>query len=323
MSDPRRQITVTLSGQAVRDGRVSVGLLTKTLQSMQQALFQIGKAKVEREASRRGPAPTLVQRQCELFFTGTRVGSLTATLELPPPESSLFPEFQQDVGEEALRDLRVVIEGIAADNPEPIRGAIPDARHRSRVVSTVSSVLPRQGADYNLAVQVGDFPCFPQVLRPPRERLRALIGLAEVTEAELPPEEVLIDAVCRARLRQDMELSPRDITAVIEYERIEAPDLRPYRLVQVEWGSRRLELRHEIACSVSREGDLYVLEYEPLGIRAYAESREAAIGDFNEEFLVLWDEYRGAPHDELTPDAIELKGRLTALVTREVRSVED
>ena len=322
MGEAKRQITITLSGPAVRNGKVSVGLLAKSLQAFQQALLQIGKEKVDHDASRRGPPPTLVQRQCELFFAEARPGSLETTLELPSPEASLFPEWGQDIGEEALQDLRAVVDSVVHDDPERIRQAIPDSRYRYRVLNTVSAALPREGADYNLSLRVGDSPAFSQVLRPPRERLRALAEVSEVTEEEVPPEEVLVDAVCRAKVRPEAELRPRDITAVIQWEPIEAPDLRPYRPMEVSWGGRRLVLRHEIACGVSREDDLHIVEYEPLGIRAYADSREAAIASFNEEFVVLWDEYASAPDEALSRDAIGLKQRLNELVAREASGDE-
>jgi hypothetical protein len=223
----------------------------------------------------------------------------------------------RDVGEEALQDLRTVVESIVNNEPARICQAIPDARYRYRILRTVSTGLPREGADYELSLRLGDAPAVTQILRPPRERLRALAQVEEPSPEEVPAEEVLVDAVCRARVSPEGELSPRDITAIIEWEPIEAPDLRPYRPMEVSWGKRRLVLRHEIACGVSREDDLYIVEYEPLGIRAYAESREAAIRDFNEEFILLWDEYAATLDEALTSDAIDLKRRLVELVTGE------
>jgi hypothetical protein len=322
MSDPRRQITLTLSGQAVRDGKVSVRLLSRKLEATQQALWQIGRAKIENDPSRRGPPPTLVQRQCELFFSGARPGSLAATLELPPPEASLFPGFAEDVGEEALQDLRAVIKGVIADDAGEVGRVIPNTLYRKRVLTTISILLPPQGSDYDLTLQVGEEPPFSGIVRPTHERLRALSAIPEAIDVELPPEETWVQVVARARVRPDAELRPRDIVDVVEWEQIEAPELRPYRASELSWGGRRIRLRHEIACGVSQEDGLYVIEYEPLAIRAYAQSREDAIRDFNEEFIVLWDQYANTPDQQLTADAVSLKRRLGELVLQEVRTDE-
>jgi len=127
-------------------------------------------------------------------------------------------------------------------------------------------------------------------------------------------EELLVDVVCKARVRPHAALSPADITSVLDWEPLEAPDLRAHRPDEVCWGGRRIKLRRRIVCNVSREDGLVVIQYDPLGIRAYAESREFAIRDFAEEFMALWEEYALVPDEELTPDAVGLKRRLLALV---------
>ena len=147
MTDKEREITFTLSGQAVYESKVSVALFTKTLQAIQQGLVQIGKAKIEHEISRPGPSPSIVRTQCELFLIRTEPGTLSATLELPPQEDPLFPEFKKDIGQEALNDMRVVVDSIINNNPQELRIAIPDSEYRYRILTTVSQALPRKGAD--------------------------------------------------------------------------------------------------------------------------------------------------------------------------------
>ena len=111
--------------------------------------------------------------------------------------------------------------------------------------------------------------------------------------------------------------SSADITSVLDWEPLSAPDLRPYRPDEICWRGRTLRLRQQLVCNISREDGLVVIHNEPLGIRAYAESREFAIRDFAEEFMALWEEYASAPDEELTPDAIAVKQRLLALVDGE------
>ncbi len=92
------------------------------------------------------------------------------------------------------------------------------------------------------------------------------------------------------------------------------------RLSQVAWGGRRLKFRRPIRCVVTREDDLYVMEYAPLGIRAYDFSLSAAKNAFNEEFVVIWEDYGKAPEYELGPGGLELKRQLIELVEEDTSS---
>ncbi len=100
----------------------------------------------------------------------------------------------------------------------------------------------------------------------------------------------------------------------------QATPLRRHRLQEIRWRDRYLKLKHEIEYTVVLDGDLYVIEYEPLGIHAYARSLRQAEQDFLEEFGVLWDEFGLAPDEELAPSGIRLKRSLRSLVLRETPS---
>jgi len=90
----------------------------------------------------------------------------------------------------------------------------------------------------------------------------------------------------------------------------------PYITDRVSWRDRELKLTYPISCAVSLQDHLVVVEYGPLGIRAYAPTRDEALRDFAEEFVYLWDEFASTPDEELTRGALELKTCLTALVTQ-------
>ena len=64
-----RKIEVTLAGDAVQDGRVSVSLFAKTLQSIQEVVFQIAGSRLKREM--KGPVPVVIRKACELFLVRT------------------------------------------------------------------------------------------------------------------------------------------------------------------------------------------------------------------------------------------------------------
>ena len=94
----------------------------------------------------------------------------------------------------------------------------------------------------------------------------------------------------------------------------EITPLRTYRMREIVWRDRRLALRDEIECSIVRDDDLYVIEYRPLGIRAYADSLPAAKDAFHEEFVVIWEDFGLAADEALAPGGVKLKQRLLGLV---------
>lgn len=53
---------IKLQGQAVREGRVSVRLLTRTLSSVQNTVYQLGSLRLKRDPAARGRLPEAVER---------------------------------------------------------------------------------------------------------------------------------------------------------------------------------------------------------------------------------------------------------------------
>lgn len=117
-------------------------------------------------------------------------------------------------------------------------------------------------------------------------------------------------------------LWPREAQAEELYSPEKITALRTYIVRGVLWRGRHLALREEIECSIVRDGDLYVIEYEPLGIRAYADSLPAAKDAFHEEFVVIWEDFGLAADEVLAPGGIRLRQRLQKLVREETSSDE-
>ena len=260
MPNDERRIDVKLGGPAVRNGRVPVKLLTKTLDNVQQALVQIGKATIQRDPAQRGPTPDVVQRQCELFLVETKPGSLNAVLELPPQEGLLFPE--ADVGLTSLGDLRDILDGVVADDPQRVERALPDPEYRKRIVSLVTGMMPSTGADYELQMKIGAAPAPLSLVRPEKARIRAFMATPEPVEPP-PTQEAMIDARCRARLTEEGTLE--NIIEVYDFDVVDAERVWSYRPDEVEWQGRKFRLRHQLACGIDLEEGLWVVNYEPVG----------------------------------------------------------
>ena len=132
--DEKRSLEITLSGEAIADGRVSVHLFTRTLQNIQLTIVELAKARLNWDPSKRGPIPSMLIRETELFLERVTPGSLHAVMTLPHKEETLFPDFP-DLAERSLMDTRTVVEAIEKKNPGALESVIPIKEYRARVVS--------------------------------------------------------------------------------------------------------------------------------------------------------------------------------------------
>lgn len=312
MGKEKRTIIIELKTKIAKKSKISVSLLSNTLKSIQEVIFQLGKSRIEREPSIPGPYPNMLRRELELFFIKAEPGSLTATLEFPEKEATLFQDFP-DFTEQISEDVYNVIKGIKEDRAEIIHKCVPNSKYRKRILSELTPIIPQKKTDYEISFKFGDKPLISELERPRNDQLLTYIGPVEEIKKEKPTEAV-IQARCLATIKEDGELDK--IIDVLNYELFEEMDLRTYRTSEIEWLNRRFILSHEIACDVRKEASLIVIEFEPLKIRAYNFSREEAIKDFAEEFSFIWDNYAKEDDKNLTSDAISLKGQLLSVVKK-------
>jgi len=104
-------------------------------------------------------------------------------------------------------------------------------------------------------------------------------------------------------------------------EKREATDLgkdaktEPLTIDQIHCGSRRFRVRKgylDLFPTYDETGNLLCLEYTPLGIHVFAESREKLCLELAEQICMLWDEYACGDDEKLSPVAIQLKRQLLA-----------
>lgn len=89
----------------------------------------------------------------------------------------------------------------------------------------------------------------------------------------------------------------------------------PLTIGQIRCGSRRFLVRKgylELFPTYDETGNLLCLEYTPLGIHVFAESREELCLELAEQICLLWDEYACEDEEKLSPAAIQLKRQLLA-----------
>jgi len=312
MSENKRSVTIEIFSKDTKKKKVSISILSNTLISIQQTVYQLGKSKVERDPSLRGPYPSFIKRELELFIDNAKTGSICATLTFPEKEATLFPDFP-DFAEQIIQDFHKIIKGIKNQNKEVIHKSIPNPKYRKRIIETITPILPTKTSEYNIAFQFGNNPRIERIERPNNEQLINLIGKYE-EEIREEVEEAVINARCLARIKPDGQIEK--ILDIINYELFEELDLRPYRTNKIEWLNRIFLLSKEIACNIKKEDSLIILEYEPLNITVYNFSRDEVVEDFAEEFAFLWDNYAIENDSNLTEDAIILKNKMKELVKK-------
>ena len=301
---------MTLAGDAVQDGRVSVSLFAKTIQSVQEIVFQIAGARLKREM--RGRIPAIIKAKCELFLVKTEPGSLNAVLELPGKEATLFPD-EVDFSEDVIEDMQRAIEAILEVDDVKLEQILPQPFLRRRVVSRIRTIAPADGSDYRLSFRFNGGP--PKTLiRPTKESMYKLAAITAELEEREEPVPKFVEAKGMAQLEDD-----GNIKKWIETFEVKELELNPdhvWRPQKIRTKGKVFHLTHRIACVIEKQDDLFFSEDTNLGIIAYGETREDVIRAFSNEFEVLWDVIAQEEDNLLTQDALLLKRYVLQLVRK-------
>ncbi|MDZ4164387.1 MAG: hypothetical protein U1C55_04600 [Smithellaceae bacterium] len=304
-----RKIEVTLAGDAVRNGRVSVSLFAKTLQSVQEIVFQIAGARLKREM--RGPVPAIIKAKCELFLIKTEHGSLNAVLELPGKEATLFPD-EADFSEDIIEDTQQAIDAFLDVDTVKLEQILPHPSLRRRVISRICTIAPADGSDYSLSFRFNGGPQ-KMLVRPPSGVIKKLEALPDTFEKIAEPTIKFVEAKGMAQMEHG------DIKKWVETHEVSELNLDPehvWRPQKIKAKGNTFHLVHPIACVIEKQDDLLFSEDTNLGIIAYGETREDVMREFSNEFEVLWNVIAQEEDNLLTRDALSLKRKLIELVRK-------
>jgi len=306
-----RQIEITLAGDAVRDGRVSVSLFAKTLQSIQEIVFQIAGSYLKRDM--KGPMPAIIKEKCELFLVRTMPGSLQAVLELPEKQTTLFPD-EADFSEDVIESTRTVIDAVVDLDEAKLVQTIPQPHLRRRVIQRIRSIAPAAGSDYRLSFRFnGGAP--KTLFRPSKEsmiRLAAMPVAFETIEIEEPVLK-FVDVKGVAQLKDG---NIKKWVETYEISELNNDLDHAWRPQEIKSKGRVFHLAHPIACVIEKQDDLLYTENTSLSIIVYGSTREEVIQEFSDEFAILWDVIASEEDEKLTLDALVLKRKFIALVRK-------
>jgi hypothetical protein len=344
----KRRVSLRIGGPLAEDGRVPLGLLARKLDAVQRVLFNIGSSL--HGGGSRGQWKADVVGACELGFVEARFGSLEVVAELPPVRT--LPGLDVDLGADALDRLEGTLEAIHHRDRMALSHLYQDFGQRARVLKSLAPLLPEEGADYDLSISVDDAGV---ALRPehrpfvslaarldqelPEGLLRSLTGLLFRVEVSTGARQIglivdnrkircfyppdLEDAVKELIPGSLVEVEGRaTLDAQDQVDRIEEVlDVRTVQLIPLFWrrvsyGDRVFRLRRAIEIKVDFHEGLWVHEFEPLFLLAYAPTRSESLDALRQHFAAAWDEIALEDDAHLTADARDLKQRLLDVVER-------
>ena len=333
-------------------GKVSVETLSKKLQAAQQVLFNIGSSIAG--GGRRGPHSGEVVQNCTLFFVESKPGSLEVIAQLAEP-SVLFGEY--DIGEQALKHMGETLEAIQNKDRKAIEHLYRDSGQRTRVIKSVTRLLPEEDAEYDVLVLTSGFQnrlhsnlreTFEVVLVEPTElpelAMKTLTGtlyLIEVTTGQrqvgvtvnnrhihcfyaAEDEAVIRDLIpgslveVKGRATLNESGDVQQIEEIMDITMVQP--IVPLNWTRIDYGNRRFLLQEQIQIQQDFRDGVWVYEFEPLKVLGYGLSRHEALVTFRKDFAVCWDDIVQEEDANLTLDAQELKQKLKQLV-KEVQSL--
>jgi hypothetical protein len=249
----------------------------------------------------------------------------------------------------ALEIFRKIIDGITRRDAVQISAALPDQGLRHRVLEAIRGMTPRADDKWSLKlwdatdVEFGVLnteseSIIREAIVPVAEREASQVVTGQLTNINfthrivtifyLPTkremecvyedavEELLIENR-RGLIQVTGQVVLDDAGApkkIIDVNDIRELDLSPLAVDKVKVGDRSLQAIRGIALEPTTDEtqQLICVKDDDLGIEAYARTRDALVGELNEQIDMLWLEYALAPDDMLDGEAIKVKQALLA-----------
>jgi len=181
-----RILSMTISGTAAEEGRVSLNLLTQKLKALQKSLYNIAAAQEGRTIGQRGNWSKYTRLSCELIFKDIKKGSLMIELELPPSppvQISLFPEeVNEDAGLNALNKFKSICTAVSNNKQKNIIDLFPDPIARYRFLKSLEPLLPREEDDINISFGNGKGNVYAMFTPETKKVIQDVISLTEDDE---------------------------------------------------------------------------------------------------------------------------------------------
>ncbi|MFH0809572.1 MAG: hypothetical protein V2A77_03750 [Pseudomonadota bacterium] len=345
--DAERTLVLRVEGELGQPGKVPLALLADKLQAAQRVLNNIGSAL--RGGGRRGAWKAEVLQACELIFQSAHHSSLEVVATVPEPTQISLPDL--DTGKKSLAHLGRTVQALQEHDRQRIADLYPDYGQRARVLSSLLSLFPEEGSEYDLAIKTasaettltGELRSYvarmarEELVELPGEALRTLTGKLYRIEVETGQrhlglivqnrhilcyysaeyEDIVRDLVpgslveVEGKATLDEEGRVQRIEDIIDARSVQ---LVPLYWTRIVWADKIFVLRRPMQIRNDFQDGLWIHEYEPLAIYSYGATRAESLDAFRAEFAACWDLIAQEEDKLLTEDARELKQTMKAIV---------
>lgn len=341
------QIKLILDGLNVDKGTIPVPELLYRLGKLQDLIFTAGEYVLEEPfKDSGGRRPTRVTQKCTLIFKAIEAGSTELVAEIPDCQRTIT-ESGLPFGIQAVDIIRQTMDAVEEyDNPvDAVNGFIDDPGYRSKIARQLDNMIPADDSGIKVYLELGDGKKRPlnPIYRPRVEKLLLGHEVGEETKVsgaiaklKLTGERSIELWTTKKRnfkcsfepelLEQIAELAGR--LAFVEVKGIAAKKLggeivgikeissiveaSEMNINKISWRDSAIQLKHplKVNVDVNLAEEMWTISNDELGISSLGKDYDSAMDAFQEEFVMLVEEYANESDDNLTEDAQELKQKI-------------
>lgn len=326
-------------GHETVDERVSVDILVRLLEGLQQLSLIFASAKDNRRIRHRFSVTKELRERFRLRCGVPSAGSYVVPLELvDESDGSLLPN------DDILPSMFQFIDATATGRNQSAVDLLPDSLHRDRALRTLRSFVPRKGERWSATLAVGadrqvslNGKLTQHIDRWLSEEFneRAVMTFTgELIAVKFDEYKLVIrhpvsnhelECTYRPELEVNLLESRRDMVQVTgeftldgqgqpskltNVSQIEAIDLSTMEFENIEYGGRILKAKSILRfnpCLDDETKQLFVLDDESLDLHVFAPTRVELVEELMHHIVFAWDAYAQAGENELTSAAQELR----------------
>lgn len=339
----QNQTQLEITGVETQDSTVSVDVLIRLLDGMQQIVWIIAAAKEQTPVNARFKPAEKLRRRYRLRCGLPGKGSYLVPLEIVDEERQ-----RRLIGTESvLPEMLDFVLAAGKGDADAVKNILPGDRYRDRAFRVLRAFAPKRGERWSASLRSDHREAIPLNGQLSQNVDRWLLaGLEEqatmtvtgeliaikfdenklfirhpVTNRQvecsyLPETEVDILESRRdliqvtGQFTLDSEGHPLRLTNVTA---IEPVDLSPLEFAQIELSGRRLKAGPPLTFAPELDDEtrqLYVISDVDLDLHVFAYTRDQLIDELTQHLFFIWDAYANADPETLTPQARELGNAL-------------
>lgn len=155
MTAKKNTAEISLHGNEIEENSVSVDVLVKALEGIQQAVLLLGAHQSGIEVKQRFRPTEDLKRQYTLICKIPQACCYAMPVELEDKRSQPDIDSEKLAGE-VLENVQILLEGISTCDESSIRKILPDTRMRYRTLKAIQKFLPKSGDAWTVGYKAGD-----------------------------------------------------------------------------------------------------------------------------------------------------------------------